>query len=168
MKSRQDVFCWFVKRSKEARYHDVCANVKRQILLSVPQKWRQNTYLTSIHTQRERNPVDTAQKETDFSGGREINGEAFIAAGHTAPLYIIKLPEERPFSLTILTNRPPLDTPGRLVARLLWEESDTKVAPSLFNKGLFSPNSECTYNNMKGRANTHGLCIKETKTEIRI
>lgn len=50
--------------------------------------------------------------------------EALEAAGLSARLYIIKLPQDRSFSLTTLANHPP---PDRLVARLLWEESLTKV-----------------------------------------
>lgn len=46
----------------------------------------------------------------------EIDGEVLEPAGHTAPLYIIKLPQDRLLLLTILTNHHPP------VAMLLWVE----------------------------------------------
>ena len=88
-------------------------------LLSVLQKWRQTASSQIDHF------CSYEQREREFPlEGLTIDG-ALEAAGLTARLYIIKLPPDRSFSLTSLTKHPP---PGRLVARLLWEESLARVS----------------------------------------
>lgn len=68
------------------------------------------------------------EKGIFYRAGKEINGEALEAAGHTAPKYIIKLPQERPFSLHSLLPKRDI---GCVVAALLGEESVARVVSSL-------------------------------------
>lgn len=58
------------------------------------------SFQTWHYTYREKNKSCTEQekKSAVSSGGQEINDDALEAAGHTAVLSIIKLPQERLFS----------------------------------------------------------------------
>lgn len=112
------MFLSICREFKRGDDHNVSINVKCQILLSVPQKWRQTPFIFN-NPYGEKEILRRAEKKPCFlwkTGDKRWS--RWSSGSHSSTLH-----HQTPPGTAGRTSRPPAETSGRLAAMLLWGES---------------------------------------------